>query len=524
MAATRNKKVRETLIVLTWILLVCAGEEEVRRSHGIRQTQYTRDMCDDGKTSIALDLQGIKYDCEAKMHSPVYAEMSPSRSNCSTPKEPLHKCMRDRITYTQRIPHSGMHRPKWAKYGTYKYLPPQRWLHNIEHGAVVALYDPCAPQTQVDVLKQTVRRCLRKHIITPYTKLTHTYPFALSAWGCTLEMAHINVTEVQGWIVQHALQSGEESRETKDGQYSHWLLQAADVVSDLQESVICPDIQTTSATAITQQTNTTQHTELADTAVQVHVGSGSQHSEPDTSTALSVGPTEGSSARLTGDRKLLVTDSGFIKNMVMSKQGKLLTASTPARKQSSLLVPQMASSRVTAQETGAYRSLTSVNSYTANVPHSVTVQNSSPKTADQTQQMSTMYQTQELPSNMMTQRTPYRHSHQVNQSVMTNALEGFHQDQAYWALGSLVFLLGLLSGAVYHTKLWRKKVQGEMFKQVETVKDWEQAPKEKLSIPGLIRKKFDLLRQKTTRYHLLNQQEVLYNAMFSESDVDSDNQ
>ncbi|KAI8518772.1 hypothetical protein Bbelb_020290, partial [Branchiostoma belcheri] len=107
MAATRNKKVRETLtlIVLTWILLVCAGEEEVRRSHGIRQAQYTRDMCDDGKTSIALDLQGIKYDCEAKIHSPVYAEMSPSRSNCSTPKEPLHKCMRDRITYTQRIPH-----------------------------------------------------------------------------------------------------------------------------------------------------------------------------------------------------------------------------------------------------------------------------------------------------------------------------------------------------------------------------------------------------------------------------------
>ncbi|XP_035692119.1 uncharacterized protein LOC118426697 [Branchiostoma floridae] len=521
MVGTR-KKVGGIFLVLPLLLFVCVGEEDVRRRHvvherddvNVRHAQNTRDVCDDGKTDIAVDLEGIKYECEDEQPFPVYGDMSPSRSNCSEPKEPMHKCMRDRITYTQRIPHSGMHRPKWARYGTYKYLPPQRWLHNIEHGAVVALYDPCAPGTQVAVLKQTVRRCLRKHIITPYTQLTHTYPFALSAWGCTLEMAHINVTEVQGWIMEHALQSGEESRETRDGQYSHWLLQPADIVSDQQESDICPDIETTSTTAVTQQqhTNSTQYTEVRDTDVQVHMGSGS--SEPHT--ALSVGPTEGSSEILPGDRRL-VTDSQFVKNMVMSKRGKPLTLSTTVRKQFSLHVPQMASSRVTTQVTD-----TSSASGSGNGQHSGTVQKTSSPV--QTQQTSTLSRTQKLPADKVyvTQRTP--HSHQVNQSVTTNALEGFHQDQAYWALGSLVFLLGLLAGAVYHTKLWRKKVQGEMFKQVETVKDWEQAPKEKLSIPGLIRKKFDLLRQKTTRYHLLNQQEVLYNAMFSDGDSDGDRQ
>ena len=35
------------------------------------------------------------------------------------------------------------------KYGEYAYLPPQRWLHSLEHGAIVLLYHPCANSDQV---------------------------------------------------------------------------------------------------------------------------------------------------------------------------------------------------------------------------------------------------------------------------------------------------------------------------------------------------------------------------------------
>lgn len=62
---------------------------------------------------------------------------------------PLHRCMKIRIQYLERIPLIGPHRPLWPKYGEYKYLPPQRWLHSIEHGAIVLLYHPCADQVQV---------------------------------------------------------------------------------------------------------------------------------------------------------------------------------------------------------------------------------------------------------------------------------------------------------------------------------------------------------------------------------------
>lgn len=40
-------------------------------------------------------------------------------------------------------PTLGRHRERWAKYGEYEFLPPQRWLHNAEHGAAIFLYNPC---------------------------------------------------------------------------------------------------------------------------------------------------------------------------------------------------------------------------------------------------------------------------------------------------------------------------------------------------------------------------------------------
>lgn len=67
---------------------------------------------------------------------------------------------------------SGTHRPLWAIYGEYKFLPKQRWVHNLEHGAVVMLYHPCANKYEVNLLKKIVRSCLYKHVITPYNLLT----------------------------------------------------------------------------------------------------------------------------------------------------------------------------------------------------------------------------------------------------------------------------------------------------------------------------------------------------------------
>jgi len=48
------------------------------------------------------------------------------------------------------------HRNYWAKQGEYEYLPPQRWLHNTEHGAVAFLYRPCIDPTELCKIKQLI--------------------------------------------------------------------------------------------------------------------------------------------------------------------------------------------------------------------------------------------------------------------------------------------------------------------------------------------------------------------------------
>ena len=54
----------------------------------------------------------------------------------------------------------------------FRFVPRERWLHNIEHGAVVMLYDPCVLDSEVDKLRKIVRSCIKKHVITPTTFLS----------------------------------------------------------------------------------------------------------------------------------------------------------------------------------------------------------------------------------------------------------------------------------------------------------------------------------------------------------------
>ena len=64
---------------------------------------------------------------------------------------PNHICMRESVNYTGfgAIPTHGPHRPNWASFGEYSYLPIERYQHNLEHGCVVMLYHPCLAQDQV---------------------------------------------------------------------------------------------------------------------------------------------------------------------------------------------------------------------------------------------------------------------------------------------------------------------------------------------------------------------------------------
>ncbi|KAJ8917604.1 hypothetical protein NQ315_000087 [Exocentrus adspersus] len=212
-------------------------------SHGI--VMGVKDpSCDDGKVSLNTDwyMDPVNYTCynDRSLYLPK-STVHPIHSVEHIPEEysALHKCMNESIEYSERIPTFGTHRPLWAIYGEYTFLPKQRWLHNLEHGAVAMLYHPCAERNQVNALKALVKSCLYRHVITPYDQLTMERPLALVTWGHRLEMSKVSDEVVVGFIKSHALKGPEKV--SRNGQYDLALSSSAKIVSTVDDIKLCPN-------------------------------------------------------------------------------------------------------------------------------------------------------------------------------------------------------------------------------------------------------------------------------------------
>ncbi len=130
------------------------------------------------------------------------------------------------LTYTASPPLSGSHRPDWARWGEYAYLPPQVWLHNLEVGGIVVLYHPCVPASVVDDLRQWLRvqpadaAGLFRWILTPYPGLTT--PFAILAWQHSLAGTCLDATTADAFAQAHYRHAPEDT--TLMGAYQYgWL-------------------------------------------------------------------------------------------------------------------------------------------------------------------------------------------------------------------------------------------------------------------------------------------------------------
>lgn len=214
--------------------------QDMRVQMGVKNQE-----CDDGETNLGMDWldDPRNYTCYHPDRKFIAKESRSVLSCDDVPPNhsPKHFCMDKELTYPELLPTFADHRPIWPVFGEYKFVPVQRWLHNIEHGAVVMLYHPCTHHTLVHKLRKLVTGCIRKHIITPY-HLTEDKPLALVAWGCRLEMTEVNEQEVIDFIRRRGLK-GPEGDYPKEGQYTHELVKKAVIPSgsDLKDSVLCPN-------------------------------------------------------------------------------------------------------------------------------------------------------------------------------------------------------------------------------------------------------------------------------------------
>ncbi|XP_069801969.1 tumor protein p53-inducible protein 13 [Dendropsophus ebraccatus] len=192
-------------------------------------------LCDGDLSSIQLDLPDEDvYTCTEDYISPP-SKVLPSITSVYVQENSSPVCMHTAIVYTAAIPNSGAHRATWAKYGEYTYCPPQQWVHNLRHGGVAFLYHPCVHPKLKEALSSMARLYIAKHIITPLPTLSRNRPLALAAWCSTLEMSHLNRTEIIGWLrdnIEEKHDAGEE------GSYQHLLTRPSVMTSRRHAQVL----------------------------------------------------------------------------------------------------------------------------------------------------------------------------------------------------------------------------------------------------------------------------------------------
>lgn len=111
------------------------------------------------------------------------------------------------LCYDQSPPSSGPHRPMWGRWGEYEYMPPQRYIHNLEHGGITFLYHPCVDPSIIDSLRTIA--CSRadddggafRWVLSPYADLPTN--IAVVAWEWSYTTNCFDAVSINEFIDEH---------------------------------------------------------------------------------------------------------------------------------------------------------------------------------------------------------------------------------------------------------------------------------------------------------------------------------
>jgi hypothetical protein len=122
------------------------------------------------------------------------------------------------IQYKHYPPSSGSHYPRWARYEAYaEELPEGYWVHNLEHGAIVVLYNcrsVACPEVESTLkglyseLKPSKWGSV-KLVVTPYTR--STAQVTVLAWGYQMDLSGPDVNSIRFFYNAHVDQGPEDA-------------------------------------------------------------------------------------------------------------------------------------------------------------------------------------------------------------------------------------------------------------------------------------------------------------------------
>lgn len=106
------------------------------------------------------------------------------------------------LTYPDPPPAGGDHHACWLNFGVYdQEMPDERWVHNLEHGGVVLLYNcPQGCAGEVAALEQLMQGKAQV-LLTPYAALPTK--FAAVSWGYRLLTDCLNSDQFLSFYTEH---------------------------------------------------------------------------------------------------------------------------------------------------------------------------------------------------------------------------------------------------------------------------------------------------------------------------------
>ena len=114
------------------------------------------------------------------------------------------------VDYSHLPPTGGDHNPCWAPYGPHvDEVPAENWVHNLEHGAIVYLYncpDGCDEEVaNVEALAGSMPEATT--LVSPYSAMTAG--FAAVSWGWRLKMSCADEDMLRSFYEDHQGQAPE---------------------------------------------------------------------------------------------------------------------------------------------------------------------------------------------------------------------------------------------------------------------------------------------------------------------------
>ncbi len=109
------------------------------------------------------------------------------------------------VVYSDDPPTSGNHNPCWAEWGVHtEQVAAESWVHNLEHGGVVFLYD-CPESTcpdEVAALASYVESLpTGTALLSPYEPAE--LPFTVVSWEHSLELGCFDLAALQAFYTEH---------------------------------------------------------------------------------------------------------------------------------------------------------------------------------------------------------------------------------------------------------------------------------------------------------------------------------